>query len=148
MTDNRCVLPESWQDLINCTLGRKIPRLDVRSQPHITLPQTKGEYTEYSERQRQPRTFSEWGIFILRHKVINFIWMLGVLQLYYDNPNMSFFCLSENYKNSPFHLKTRFLWNPTYVFRPSILNYFQILSLTKQWLSAIVVFHLWDSRQA
>lgn len=41
-------------------------------------------------------------------KVINFICMLDVLHLYYDNSNMSFFCLSENYKNFPFHLKTAF----------------------------------------
>lgn len=46
------MLPESWQDLINCTLGRKKTRLDVRSQLYKTLPQTKGEYTEYSVKDR------------------------------------------------------------------------------------------------
>lgn len=90
-------------------MGRTIPRLDIKSQIYVTLPQTKGEYTEFTWRQGQSQKLSEWGSFILRHKVINFICMLNVLQLYYDNPNISFFCLSENYKNSPFHLKLMFL---------------------------------------
>lgn len=61
-------------------MGRIIPKLDVRSQRYISLPQTKGEYTEYTERQQQSRSLTDWGGFILRHKVIDFIWMLDVLQ--------------------------------------------------------------------
>lgn len=128
--------------------GSNNTKVRCKISTYITLPQTKREYTEYTWRQRQSRRLSEWGSFILRHKVINFICMLDVLQLYYDNPNMSFFCLSENYKNFPFHLKTPFSWYPTYVFGPSRFKYFKILSLTKQWLIAIFVFNRRDSRQA